>query len=689
MSDLQVATTSKHPKGLWVLFGTEMWERFNFYGMRTLLTLFIVTALGASKESSSITYGAFLGLCYLTPMLGGFIADKFLGNRICILLGGLLMAAGQLFLFFSASVFDPNIGLAKTLLYIALGLLIFGNGFFKPNISSMVGSLYPKEEKNKLDTAFTIFYMGINMGAFLGQWICPVLGDVVDGDGIRNVYAFKWGFLAAAIAMLIGTATFYFLKDKYVVTPAGKAIGDKPKNTDMTDYGDEATEAKFSNRSIGIAAVAFVGLYFLFLLVFGQNYIYSAIYAGGLTLAGLILSDGSITKVERDRILVIYIVSFFVIFFWAAFEQAGSSLTFIADNQTDRNFFGWDMPPSMVQIFNGLFVVIFAAPMSLLWDKLRASGKEPISPFKQAVGLALIALSYFIIANNVKGLGNNLLLVKWLILLYLIQTLGELCLSPIGLSLVGKLAPKRFASLLMGVWFLSNASGYALAGTLGSILPPANGEYKSADIEGVDLKGILDGTKEATGKDLFVLAKLKIGSVNTDAAKTAGVDFDALLKQKDSTLKPEILKIVKDKKLVTPATDLVAAAKLLNPEQAKIIKREGLDMEALAKDPTKLKGKQLFFLAKTGLGKIDTATALANNIDFAKIFSVKETEPTTEQLQIIKSQKLVNVKYPVFGGVTIHNLFEFFMVFVVLCGVAAVVLMALTPMLKKMMHGIN
>ncbi len=163
-------------------------------------------------------------------------------------------------------------------------------------------------------------------------------------------------------------------------------------------------------------------------------------------------------------------------FFWAAFEQAGSSLTFIADNQTDRNFFGWNMPPSMVQIFNGIFVVMFAVPFSLLWDKLRAKGKEPISPFKQAIGLALIALSYFIIANNVKDLGNTgLLAIYWLILLYLLQTFGELCLSPIGLSLVGKLAPKRFASLLFGVFFLSNASGYALAGTLGSILP-ATGE---------------------------------------------------------------------------------------------------------------------------------------------------------------------------------------------------------------------
>lgn len=556
----QPTAKQAHPKGLWVLFGTEMWERFNFYGMRTILTLFIVNALMISKEDSSIIYGGFLGLCYLTPMLGGFISDRFLGNRNCILLGGTLMGIGQLLLFFSASIFSSNLELARTLLYVALGIIIFGNGFFKPNISSMVGSLYPKQEKSKLDTAFTIFYMGINVGAFLGQFICPIVGDVVDKAGNRDVFAFKWGFLAAAIAMLIGTVTFFLLKDKYVKTPDGKPIGGLPSKNDSSDYEEgESQKAHFTNTSLGVAVVVFVGLGLLFHFVFGQNIIYSIIYGSGLTLAGLILSDKSLTKVETDRILVIYIVSFFIIFFWAAFEQAGSSLTFIADNQTDRNFFGWDMPPSMVQIFNGIFVVALAIPFSMMWDKLRANGKEPISPMKQAFGLALIAISYFIIAHNVKDLGNNgLLAVKWLVLLYLIQTFGELCLSPIGLSLVGKLAPKRFASLLFGVFFLSNASGYALAGTLGSILPATGEQFKKATEGGIDLLGVLD------------------------------------------------------KKII----------------------------------------------------------------------------PTAEQLKFLAENK-INTDYPTFAGFTIHNLFEFFMVFVVLCGIASVLLFALTPLLKKMMHGVR
>lgn len=558
-------TKQSHPKGLWVLFGTEMWERFNFYGMRAILTLFMVNSLLMKEGDASLIYGGFLGLCYLTPMLGGFIADRFFGNRNCIMLGGLMMAAGQLMLFASASVFGANLSLATNLMWMALAVIIFGNGFFKPNISSMVGSLYPKQEKSKLDTAFTIFYMGINLGAFLGQLICPLIGDVKDAGGVRDVHAFKWGFLAASMAMIIGTAVFFFLKNKYVVTPEGKPLGGLPKHNDASHYEEgESQNAVFTPQALIMAAISFVALFFVFRYVLGgtnpiKTIIYPIIYACGLTLAGLIVSDKSLTKVELQRILVIYMVGFFIMFFWAAFEQAGSSLTFIADNQTDRNFFGWNMPPSMVQIFNGLFVFSFAFPFSMLWDKLRAKNLEPISTMKQAMGLGLIALSYLIIAFNVKDLGNSgLLAIKWLILLYLIQTFAELCLSPIGLSLVGKLAPKRFASLLFGVFFLSNAAGYALAGTLGALIPATGDKFKKATELGIDLQAVLD----------------------------------------------------------------------------------------------------------------------------------KTITPTAEQLKVLADNQIADA-YPVFVGFTIHNLFEFFMVFVVLCGVASAILFALTPLLKKMMHGVK
>lgn len=554
-----VDNSSAHPKGLWVLFGTEMWERFNFYGMRALLSLFLVNALAMQEANVAIIYGGFLGLCYLTPLLGGYIADNYLGNRACILLGGLIMAFGQFFLFWSASTFGSSVPAATNIMYVALGLLILGNGFFKPNISSMVGSLYPKERKSMLDSAFTIFYMGINLGALLGQFICPILGDVKNGD-IRDNSAFKWGFLAAGIAMVLGTIIFYFFKDKYIVTPDGQAIGTRPSGGNSKVFEDgESQKPNFTTKAVAISAAILVGLFLLFHFVLGQNMVYSLIYSAGATLAGFILTDTTLTKVERDRILVIYIVAFFVIFFWAAFEQAGSSLTFIADNQTDRFIFGWEMPPSMVQIFNGIFVVIFAAPFSYLWLTLNKKGKEPISPVKQAIGLALIALGYLVIAGQVKDLGTaGKIGIIWLVVLYLLHTFGELCLSPIGLSLVSKLSPQRFSSLLMGVWFISNACAYALSGTLGALLPPTGDKFAEASKLGINLQSVLDGSTQ----------------------------------------------------LSTDQTAQLVAAKI----------------------------------------------------------------PTV---------------YPNIAGIQIQNLYEFFMVFVVLCGVAAVVLMALTPLLKRMMHGIR
>ena len=585
----QPSARKGHPKGLAVLFSTEMWERFNFYGMRTILSLFLAEALMMGDENASLIYGGYLGLCYLTPMLGGFISDKYLGNRNCILLGGTLMAIGQLLLFYSASIFSSNLSLATTITWLALLIVIFGNGFFKPNISSMVGSLYTKTEKSKLDSAFTIFYMGINVGAFLGQFICPLVGDVkhqvAQADGtireIRDLGAFKWGFLAAGLAMMTGTISFYFLKNKYVVTPKGEPIGGRPDKNVV--HEDEATHAHFSSKSVAILISSIVILFFLFQYLSWdavkmpmeggslgayftalalspiKTYIYPFIYATAIGLAIFILTDKSLTKVETHRILVLYIVAFFVIFFWSAFEQSGSSLTFIADKQTDTNILGWNMPPSMVQIFNGMFVVIFAIPFSIMWSKLQKKNLEPLSTVKQAMGLGLIGLGYLIIALQVKGLGiHDKIGIIWLIILYLLHTFGELCLSPIGLSLVAKLAPKRFASLLMGVWFIGNAAGYALTGTLGALLPPTGDKFQKAADNGINLQGVLD----------------------------------------------------------------------------------------------------------------------------------KTVTPTTEQLAFLSDNKIASV-YPTFAGFTIHNLFEFFMMFVILCGAAAVLLYSLTPLIKKWMHGIR
>jgi POT family proton-dependent oligopeptide transporter len=600
----QPAQTSSHPKGLWVLFGTEMWERFNFYGMRALLSLFLAEALLMGETEASIIYGGFLGLCYLTPMLGGYISDKYLGNRTCILLGGTTMGIGQLLLFTSGFLYSENLDLAKNIMWVGLLAIIFGNGFFKPNISSMVGSLYPKDQRNKLDSAFTLFYLGINVGATLGQILCPIFGDV-EVNGIRDLTAFKWGFLVAGLAMFTGTLTFLFLKNKYVVTPEGQAIGGRPKKSDIP--ADESDTAKFTTPNIVISILLLVAITYGFHLVFDspgvswiKAWLYPFILASGVSLGYLILSDKTITKIERDRIWVLYIVCFFVMFFWGAFEQAGSSLTFIADNQTDTNILGWHMPPSMVQSFNGIFVMIFAIPFSFLWVWMNKKKLEPISPVKQAWGLLLIALGYFIIATQVKGLGiAGKIGIIWMIILYLLHTWGELCLSPIGLSLVAKLAPKRFASLLMGVWFLGNAGGYVLTGVLGALLPPTTDAYIKMEKQNIDLKKILDGDKTPTGAELFLLAKSKV---------SAAVDYD--------------------------------------------------------------KGKKY-------------------NIDFKEVFKAKDSVLTTQQLEVIEKEKLISVGYPSFAGFKLKDLYDFFMLFVILCGMAGLLLYALTPMMKKMMHGVR
>jgi len=602
---LQQASNQKgHPKGLWVLFGTEMWERFNFYGMRALLSLFLAEALLMGKTEASIIYGGFLGLCYLTPMLGGYISDKFLGNRNCILLGGTVMGTGQILLFFSGTLYATNISLATTVMWIALLAIIFGNGFFKPNISSMVGSLYPKEQKGKLDSAFTLFYLGINVGATLGQFICPFFGDIKH-DGIRDLSAFKWGFLAAGLAMFIGTLTFLFLKNKYVRTPEGVPIGGKPKKSDIPE--GESESAKFTTTNMVISFVLMLAITYGLHLVFAgpgvtwiKSWLYPFIFASGISLGFLILSDKTITKVEKDRIWVLYVVCFFVMFFWGAFEQAGSSLTFIADNQTDTNILGWNMPPSMVQNFNGIFVMVFAIPFSYLWIWMNKKKLEPISPVKQAWGLMLIALGYFIIATQVKGLGiSGKVGIIWMVVLYLLHTWGELCLSPIGLSLVAKLAPKRFASLLMGVWFLGNAGGYVLTGILGALLPPTSEAYINMDKENIKLESILEGQKPATGAELFTLAKNKIATT---------VDYDKGFK---------------------------------------------------------------------------------NNLDFVEIFKAKDSVLTAQQLDIIEKEKIITVGYPKFAGFTLKTIYDFFMLFVVLCGLAGLVLYGLSPILKKMMHGVR
>ena len=465
MSDAAVAETPKgHPKGLYVLFVTEMWERFSYYGMRAIFTLFMAKALLFDKGRSSEIYGSYTGLVYLTPLIGGYVADRFWGNRKSIIFGGALMAAGQLMMFFSGT-FYADVSVATPLMYGGLGLLIFGNGFFKPNISTMVGQLYPVGDK-RVDSAFTIFYMGINLGAFFAPLVCGFFGDT------GSPADFRWGFLAACIGMVFSLILFILLKDKYIVTPEGVAIGDKPNTArEKKADGAEAKTSKSMMPELIWAGIAVV-LAAIFSFGAGLDLIGTFIFTLTIVAPGYIISDPSLTKTERQRIFVIYIVAFFVIFFWAAFEQAGASLTYFAEEQTNRELFGKTIPASFFQAINAVAIVLLAPAFVGLWSVLGKRNLEPASPYKQALGLFLLALGYVVIAMGVKGLAPGVRVsMMWLISLYTIHTLGELCLSPIGLSMVNKLAPVRFASLLMGVWFLSTSAANKFAGTLSGLYP--------------------------------------------------------------------------------------------------------------------------------------------------------------------------------------------------------------------------
>jgi POT family proton-dependent oligopeptide transporter len=372
------------------------------------------------------------------------------------------MAIGEFVLFFCGHFYE-NAAIATPLFYTGLGCMIAGNGFFKPNISSLVGQLYPKGDK-RIDAAYTIFYMGINTGGALGPFVCGLVGETGrSGD-------FKWAFFAGGVAMLISVVTQMLFQKKYLKDPEGNALGEAPANAPKW----------FQKLPVMVGFLFLLSLVTIALVYIDVKVVSYLFYLllGCITLiAFIVFSDKTLNSIEKQKILVIFVVSFFVIFFWSAFEQAGASLTFFAEEQTNRNVGWFTVPASFFQSLNSIFVVGFAPVFAWLWIKL---GKyEPSSPYKMAAGLMLLALGYFWIATGVNGVGTGVKVsMIWLIGMYMMHTFGELCLSPIGLSLVNKLAPVKFGSLLMAVWFTANAFANKLAGVF-SALYPENGKITS------------------------------------------------------------------------------------------------------------------------------------------------------------------------------------------------------------------
>jgi POT family proton-dependent oligopeptide transporter len=404
-------TVLGHPRGLFLLFATEAWERVQFYGMRAFLVLFLVDRVhgfGWSESRALTLYGWYTGLSYLSAVAGGWAADRFLGQRRAVIIGGTVMMLGQ---FICALKQEP-------LLYLGGALLIGGNGLFKANISTMVGQLYRPGDPRR-DSGFTIFYVGINLGAAIGPFLCGTPAEKVD---------WSLGFAAAGLGMAVGVLIFVLLNRRLL----GPEVGAAPR----------------TQRSAITAPVRQLAL----------------------------------TREERERVIVI---------FWAGYEQGGGLMNLFTDRLTDRFVLGHEIPTTWFQAVNSAFLFTLAPVFTVLWPRLAESGREPSTARKMAVALFVLAASFVLLyfaARRAEAVGRAGML--WIVGAYLFQTIGELMLSPVGLSMVTKLAPARYASALMGVWFLSNAAGNKLAGSIGAL---AEGHGDSTVFRGIAVGSAVAG----------------------------------------------------------------------------------------------------------------------------------------------------------------------------------------------------
>jgi proton-dependent oligopeptide transporter, POT family len=448
----EAAPRERQPRALSTIFFTEMWERFSYYGMRALLVLYLVHAMGYQRSDALELYAVYTALVYLSPLIGGYLADRYLGTRKAILIGGITMALGHF-----AMAFPP-------LLHLALGLLIAGNGFFKPNLATLLGTYY-REHDARRDPGFTIYYMGVNLGAFFSPLVAGTLGERV---------GWHYGFASAGVGMCLGLAQFVWGRDRLGTNglPAGKA------RLDRTDWmhvlvisaamiplvyavmGAWAVLGPAWNALGGVGKLVVTAIV-VAALWFGGNHL------GGRKSAAV----EPLTREEWHRILAILVMGLFVIFFWMGFEQAGGTMNLFADQQTDRNLFGWEIPASYFQAINPLAIFILGLPFAALWLRIDRTRFALSTPTKMALGLVMLGLG-FVVLGIAQGRADVVGKVgpQWLFFAYVLHTVGELCLSPVGLSMVTKLAPARVAALMMGIWYLANAAANYLAGTLEEIL---------------------------------------------------------------------------------------------------------------------------------------------------------------------------------------------------------------------------
>ncbi|HET7274016.1 MAG TPA: peptide MFS transporter [Longimicrobiaceae bacterium] len=435
-----------HPRGLATLFFTEMWERFSYYGMRALLILFMTASiaeggLGFDVARAGAIYGLYTAFVYMLALPGGWVADRIIGQRRAVLYGGIIIAAGH---------FSMAIESISTF-YLGLILIVLGTGLLKPNISSMVGELYREEESARRDAGFSIFYMGINLGAFIAPLVCGWLGQQVD---------WHLGFAAAGVGMVLGLIQYVF---------TGKYLGQAGLGADNEGPADARRHARKLWAGLAAAAIAA----FLIFFVFGIS-IQAVAAAGTYMIVGLtaiyfayIFAVGGMNTAEKKRVAVIGILFAAAAVFWAGFEQHGSSFNLVAEQLTDTELLGIDFPSTWFQSLNPLYIITFAGFFAWLWVALSHRNLEPSSPLKFGVGLMLLGAGFAVMIPAMALAAQGALISPWwLILAFFLHTMGELTLSPVGLSTVTKLAPRRMVGQMMGIWFMASALGNLIAGLL-------------------------------------------------------------------------------------------------------------------------------------------------------------------------------------------------------------------------------
>lgn len=434
-----------HPKGLFLLFLAEMWERFSYYGMRALLIFYLVQHWMFSDSEASVIYGAYTALVYITPVVGGYLADRYLGQRKAVLFGAVLLTFGHFFMAFEgegvAGQADPMINV----FWLALALIIVGSGFLKANISVIVGQLYARTDVRR-DGAYTIFYMGINVGAATASLICGYLGQT---------YGWAYGFGLAGLGMLLGLV--FFVLGKPLLMGNGE-----PKNPAYLRQRMGGIPREWLFYGIGIAMVALC-----WFMVQNQALVGILLGAfGGLLLLYVIfIAVVKLDREERDRIFAAMFLIIVSIIFWALFEQAGSSLNLFTDRHVDRS----GVPASMFQSVNAIYIILLAPLFASIWTGLGRRGAEPSAPFKFGLGIVQVGLGFLVLVWGAQSVGVDVATpVLFIFLIYLLHTTGELCLSPVGLSAMNRLAPSHMASLIMGMWFFASATGNFAAGLIAS-----------------------------------------------------------------------------------------------------------------------------------------------------------------------------------------------------------------------------